>query len=433
MKFGLEKKHDREKATLILNDQKAMVLDFNAGTGGPAALDIRPFGAEEFFTYDPGFTNTAGCESAITFIDPRNSVLLHRGYPVEQLAEQCSFLEVCYILLHGEAPSTAEYAVFTETITRHTMIHQQMSRMLSGFRRDSHPMALMCAVVGALAAFYHEQLDVGNPEHRELAAVRLLSKMPTVAAMCYKYSIEQPAVFPNNALSYTGNFLHMLFAIPAEKSAVNPVLERAMNRILILHADHGQCPSTTAVRTAGSSGANPFACIAAGLASLWGPLHGGANEASMRMLEEINTVDRIPAFIDRAKNRQDSFRQMGFGNSVYHHFDPRAAILRKTCHEVLAELGMEDNLLQVAIELEHIAMTDAYFLENKLYPSADLYTALILKAMGLPTSMFTVISAVGRTIGWIAHWSEMHGQKPQIYRPRQVYIGKARRDFTSRL
>lgn len=422
-----------KKATLTLNDQKAMVLDYNIGTAGPAALDIRPFGAEQFFTYDPGFTNTAGCESAITFIDARNSVLLHRGYPVEQLAENCSFLEVCYILLHGEAPAKTDFATFTETITRHTMIHQQMSRMFSGFRRDSHPMALMCAVVGALAAFYHDQLDVGNPEHRDLAAVRLLSKMPTVAAMCYKYSIEQPTVYPKNSLSYTGNFLHMLFAIPAEKYEVNPVLERAMNRILILHADHGQCPSTTAVRTAGSSGANPFACIAAGLASLWGPLHGGANEACMRMLEEISTVDRIPSFVARAKDRKDSFRLMGFGNSVYHHFDPRAAILRKTCHEVLNELGREDSLLQVAIELEHIAMTDAYFLENKLYPSADFYTALILKAMGLPPSMFTVISAVGRTIGWIAHWNEMHNHQLQIYRPHQVYIGKPRRDYVSQL
>ena len=422
-----------KKAILTLSEHKALGLDFNQGSMGPAALDIRPFGTEDLFTYDPGFTHTAGCESAITYIDARNSILLHRGYPVEQLAQTCTFPEVCYILLHGEAPDREEYDRFTETITRHTLIHQQMSRMFSGFRRDSHPMALMCAVVGALAAFYHDQLDVTNPEHRELAAVRLLSKMPTMAAMCYKYSIEQPTVYPKNDLSYTGNFLHMLFAIPAEKYEVNPVLERAMNRILILHADHGQCPSTTAVRTAGSSGANPFACIAAGLASLWGPMHGGANEACMRMLEEISTLDRVPAFVDRAKDRHDSFRLMGFGNSVYHHFDPRAAILRKTCHEVLSELGMKDDLLQVAIELEHIAMTDAYFLENKLYPSADFYTAVILKAMGLPPSMFTVISAVGRTIGWIAHWNEMHDQPPQIYRPRQVYTGNARREYVSKI
>ncbi|WP_410015672.1 citrate synthase [Sodalis sp. C49] len=421
------------KATLALDAQRSIELDFNAGSYGPAALDISPFRQEDLYTYDPGFVNTAGCESAITYIDARNSILLHRGFPVDQLAEHCTFPEVCYILLHGQAPSRDEYDRFTESITRHTMIHQQMTRMLSGFRRDSHPMALMCAVVGALAAFYHDALDVGKPEDRELAALRLLSKMPTVAAMCYKYSIEQPSVYPRNALSYTGNFLHMLFAIPAEKYEVNPVLERAMNRILILHADHGQCPSTTTVRTAGSSGANPFACIAAALASMWGPLHGGANEACMRMLEEISTVDRIPAFVNRAKDRHDSFRLMGFGNSIYHHFDPRAAILRKTCHEVLNALGMEDNLLQVAMELEHIALTDAFFLENKLYPSADFYTALILKAMGLPSSMFTVITAVGRTTGWIAHWNEMHSQPLKTCRPRQVYTGEERRDFVSKL
>ncbi|HEY0209009.1 citrate synthase [Acerihabitans sp.] len=421
------------KATLALDAQRSVELDFNAGSYGPAALDISPFRSEELYTYDPGFVNTAGCESAITYIDARNSILLHRGFPVDQLAEHCTFPEVSYILLHGQAPSREEYDRFTDSITRHTMIHQQMTRMLSGFRRDSHPMALMCAVVGALAAFYHDALDVGKPQDRELAALRLLAKMPTVAAMCYKYTIEQPSVYPRNSLSYTGNFLHMLFAIPAERYEVNPVLERAMNRILILHADHGQCPSTTTVRTAGSSGANPFACIAAALASMWGPLHGGANEACMRMLEEISTVDRIPAFVNRAKDRHDSFRLMGFGNSIYHHFDPRAAILRKTCHEVLNALGMEDNLLQVAMELEHIALTDAFFLENKLYPSADFYTALILKAMGLPSSMFTVITAVGRTTGWIAHWNEMHSQPLKTCRPRQVYTGEERRDFVSRL
>ncbi|WP_413734077.1 citrate synthase [Sodalis sp. RH21] len=422
-----------KKATLTLDQHQAVELDLHPATVGPAAVDIRPFAAQELYTFDPGFANTASCESAITYIDGRNSVLLHRGFPVDQLAERCSFPEVCYILLHGDAPSREEYDRFTDAITRHTLINQQMTRMLSGFRRDSHPMALMCAVVGALAAFYHDALHVDNAEHRELAAVRLLSKMPTVAAMCYKYSIEQPSVYPRNSLSYAGNFLHMLFAIPAEKYEVNPVLERAMNRILILHADHGQCPSTTTVRTAGSSGANPFACIAAGLASMWGPKHGGANEACMLMLEEISTVDRIPAFVNRVKDRHDSFRLLGFGNSVYHHVDPRAAILRKTCHEVLNELGMENNLLKVALELEHIALTDPYFLENKLYPSVDFYTALILKAMGLPPSMFTVISAVGRTIGWIAHWNEMHTQQLKICRPRQVYTGKARRDFTSNL
>ncbi|PWC16648.1 citrate (Si)-synthase [Brenneria roseae subsp. roseae] len=422
-----------KQSTLAIDGKEKLTLEMHSGVMGKEAVDIRPFGAQGLCSYDPGFANTAGCESAITYIDAVNSVLLHRGFPVEQLAEQCDFTEVCFILLHGEVPSPEEYKKFTNNITRHTLIHEQIARMFSGFRRDSHPMALMCAVVGALAAFYHDVLDINNAEHRELAAVRLLSKMPTLAAMCYKYSIEQPAVYPRNSLSYTGNFLHMLFSIPAEKYEVNAVLERAMNRILILHADHGQCPSTMAVRASGSSGANPFACIAAGLASMWGPMHGGANEACMRMLEEIKTVDRIPAFVQRAKDEHNSLRLMGFGNSVYQHFDPRAAILRKTCYEVLGELGMEDSLLQVAIELEHIAITDPYFLENKLYPSADFYTAVILKAMGLPPSMFTVISTVGRTIGWIAHWNEMHTQpEMKIYRPCQIYTGEPRRDYVSR-
>ncbi|MFC3393949.1 citrate synthase [Brenneria rubrifaciens] len=422
------------RSALAIDGQEKITLEMRSGVMGKQAVDIRPLGAQGLCSYDPGFANTAGCESAITYIDAVNSVLLHRGFPVEQLAEQCDFTEVCFILLHGEAPSPEEFEAFTNNITRHTLIHEQIARMFSGFRRDAHPMALMCAVVGALAAFYHDVLDIDDAEHRELAAVRLLSKMPTLAAMCYKYSVEQPSVYPRNALSYTGNFLHMLFSVPAEEYEVNPVLERAMNRILILHADHGQCPSTMAVRASGSSGANPFACIAAGLASMWGPMHGGANEDCMRMLEEIKTVDRIPEFVKRAKEGGNVLRLMGFGNSVYQHFDPRAAILRKTCDEVLAELGMEDSLLQVAIKLEHIAMTDAYFLEKKLYPSADFYTAVILKAMGLPPSMFTVISAVGRTIGWIAHWNEMHNQpEVKIYRPCQIYTGKPRRDYVSRL
>ncbi|MCG8158950.1 citrate synthase [Brenneria goodwinii] len=421
------------KSTLIIDGQEDVTLDIRSGVMGKNGVDIRPLGEQGLCSYDPGFANTAGCESAITYIDAANSVLLHRGFPVEQLADKCDFTEVCFILLYGNAPSQEEYAKFANTITRHTLVHEQISRMFSGFRRDAHPMALMCGVVGALASFYHDVLDIDNAEHRELAAVRLLSKMPTLAAMSYKYSVEQPAVYPRNSLSYTGNFLHMLFSIPAEKYEVNPVLESAMNQILILHADHGQCPSTMAVRASGSSGANPFACIAAGLASMWGPLHGGANEACMRMLEEIKTVDRIPEFVRQAKDRRNSLRLMGFGNSVYHHFDPRAAILRKTCYDVLSELGMEDSLLQVAIELEHIAITDPYFLENKLYPSADFYTAVILKAMGLPSSMFTVISAVGRTVGWIAHWNEMHDHELKIYRPTQIYTGQPRRDYVSRL
>lgn len=422
-----------KKSILTMEGKKNIALNVRSGVLGKEAVDIRPLGAQGLCSYDPGFNNTAGCESAITYIDAANSVLLHRGFPVEQLAEKCDFTEVCYILLHGDAPNREQYEKFVNSISRHTMIHEQISRMVSGFRRDSHPMALMCAVVGALAAFYHDVLDIHNEEHRELAALRLLSKMPTLAAMSYKFSIEQPAAYPRNNLSYTGSFLHMLFAVPAEKYEVNPVLERAMNRVLILHADHGQCPSTTAVRASGSSGANPFACIAAGLATMWGPNHGGANEACMRMLEEIHTVERVPDFVRRAKDRRDSFRLLGFGNSVYQHFDPRAAVLRKTCHEVLNEMGPKDNLMQVAMELEHIAMTDPYFLEHRLYPSVDFYTAVILKSMGLPPSMFPVISAVGRTIGWIAHWKELHTQEPKIYRPCQIYTGKPRRDYASQL
>lgn len=332
-----------------------------------------------FCSYDPGFANTAGCQSAISWIDTENSVLLHRGYPVDQLARQCDFLEVAYIMLNGDAPDEASYQTFRETITRHTLVHEQIARMCSGFRRDSHPMALMCALVGALAAFYHDVLDVENPQHRALAATRLLSKMPTIAAMSYKYTIEQPAAYPRNDLSYAGNFLQMLFAIPAEKYVLNPVIEQAMNQILVLHADHGQCASTTTVRAAGSSGANLFACVAAGLASLWGPMHGGANESSMRMLEEIESVDQVPAFLRQAKRDPQAFRRLGFGNSRYRHRDPRADILRETSHRVLAEVGMSDRLLQVAMALEDVALTDPYFVDNGLSPSVDFYTAVILK------------------------------------------------------
>ncbi len=319
------------------------------------------------------------------------------------------FLEVAYIMLNGDAPDEASYQTFRETITRHTLVHEQIARMCSGFRRDSHPMALMCALVGALAAFYHDVLDVENPQHRALAATRLLSKMPTIAAMSYKYTIEQPAAYPRNDLSYAGNFLQMLFAIPAEKYVLNPVIEQAMNQILVLHADHGQCASTTTVRAAGSSGANLFACVAAGLASLWGPMHGGANESSMRMLEEIESVDQVPAFLRQAKRDPQAFRRLGFGNSRYRHRDPRADILRETSHRVLAEVGMSDRLLQVAMALEDVALTDPYFVDNGLSPSVDFYTAVILKAMNLPSSMFAVVTAVGRTVGWVAHWNEMHG------------------------
>ena len=411
--------------------QPPIALPQVPGTRGPVGVDMRGLNQSGFCSYDPGFANTAGCQSAISWIDTENSVLLHRGYPVDQLARQCDFLEVAYIMLNGDAPDEASYQTFRETITRHTLVHEQIARMCSGFRRDSHPMALMCALVGALAAFYHDVLDVENPQHRALAATRLLSKMPTIAAMSYKYTIEQPAAYPRNDLSYAGNFLQMLFAIPAEKYVLNPVIEQAMNQILVLHADHGQCASTTTVRAAGSSGANLFACVAAGLASLWGPMHGGANESSMRMLEEIESVDQVPAFLRQAKRDPQAFRRLGFGNSRYRHRDPRADILRETSHRVLAEVGMSDRLLQVAMALEDVALTDPYFVDNGLSPSVDFYTAVILKAMGLPSSMFVAITAVGRTLGWVAHWNEMHSDGMKIARPRQLYTGYAKRDFQS--
>lgn len=418
--------------TLSLDEQQSIPLSMVSGTQGHVGMDIRPLAPLGICSFDPGFTNTAGCASAISYIDTEKSILLHRGYPVDQLARQCDFLEVAWILLQGDAPDEASYQQFKENITRHSLVHEQIARMCSSFRRDSHPMALMCALVGTLAAFYHDVLDVENPAHRALAATRLLSKMPTLAAMSYKFSIEQPAQYPRNDLSYAGNFLHMLFAIPAEDYQLNPVIEQAMNQILVLHADHGQCASTTTVRAAGSSGANLFACIAAGLASLWGPTHGGANEASMRMLEEINTVDQIPAFLSKAKRDPQAFRRLGFGNSRYRNLDPRAAILRETCHRVLNELGMSDMPLQVAMALEEVALTDPYFVENGLSPSVDFYTAVILKAMGLPSSMFVVVTAVGRTLGWVAHWNEMHETPLNIYRPRQIYTGEMMRDYVSR-
>lgn len=416
-------------ATITIDGQEPIALDVLSGTLGYDEIDIRSLGAKGYFTFDPGFTSTASCESKITFIDGEKGILLHRGYPIDQLAEKSNYLEVCYLLLFGEAPSQAKYDEFKTIVTRHTMIHEQITRLFHGFRRDSHPMAVLCGVTGALAAFYHDSLDISNARHREIAAYRLLSKMPTVAAMCYKYSLGQPFIYPRNDLSYAGNFLHMMFATPCEDYVVNPVLERAMDKILILHADHEQNASTSTVRTAGSSGANPFACIAAGIASLWGPAHGGANEACLRMLEEISSVKHIPEFIERAKDKNDSFRLMGFGHRVYKNYDPRATVMRKTCHEVLKELKTKDDLLEVALELEHIALNDPYFIERKLYPNVDFYSGIILKAMGIPSSMFTVIFAMARTVGWIAHWSEMHGEGLKIARPRQLYTGYERRDF----
>jgi len=420
-----------KKATLTLQDHDAIELAVLSGTEGPDVIDVRALGSKGLFTFDPGFTSTASCESKITYIDGEEGILLHRGFPIDQLAQNSNYLEVSYLLLYGEAPTQKQYEEFKTTVTRHSMIHEQITRLFHGFRRDSHPMAVLCGVTGALAAFYHDSIDVENERHREIAAYRLLSKMPTVAAMCYKYSIGQPFVYPQNNLSYAGNFLHMMFATPCEEYKVNPVLEKAMDRILILHADHEQNASTSTVRTAGSSGANPFACIAAGIASLWGPAHGGANEACLKMLEEINTVDHIPEFIRRAKDKNDSFRLMGFGHRVYKNYDPRATVMRETCHEVLEELNMKDDLLEVAMELEHIALNDPYFIERKLYPNVDFYSGIILKAMGIPSSMFTVIFAMARTIGWIAHWNEMHQDGIKIARPRQLYTGYNKRDFKS--
>ncbi|HGN0431413.1 TPA: citrate synthase [Proteus mirabilis] len=420
------------KAKLTIGET-SVDLDVLSPTLGSKVIDIRTLGSKGYYTYDPGFTSTASCESKITYIDGNNGILLHRGFPIGQLATESTYLEVCYILLYGEAPTQEQYDKFKTTVTRHTMIHEQITRLFHGFRRDSHPMAVLCGVTGALAAFYHDALDVSNPVHRDITAYRLLSKMPTVAAMCYKYSIGQPFVYPRNDLSYAGNFLHMMFATPCEEYVVNPVLERAMDRIFILHADHEQNASTSTVRTAGSSGANPFACIAAGIASLWGPAHGGANEACLRMLEEIKTVEHIPEFIKRAKDKNDSFRLMGFGHRVYKNYDPRATVMRETCHEVLKELNLNDSLLGVAMELERIALNDPYFIEKKLYPNVDFYSGIILKALGIPSNMFTVIFAIARTIGWIAHWNEMHEDGLKIARPRQLYTGYNERKFHSEL
>lgn len=419
------------KATFTPEGHDPIAMDLLTGTMGEKEIDIRSLGSQGYFTFDPGFTSTASCESKITYIHGDKGVLLHRGFPIDQLALESNYLEVCYILLNGEAPTREQFDEFRTIVTRHTMIHEQITRLFHGFRRDSHPMAVMCGVTGALAAFYHDSLDVNVERHREIAAFRLLSKMPTVAAMCYKYSLGQPFIYPRNDLSYAGNFLHMMFATPCETYEVNPVLERAMDRILILHADHEQNASTSTVRTAGSSGANPFACIAAGIASLWGPAHGGANEACLRMLEEINKVEHIPEFIKRAKDKNDSFRLMGFGHRVYKNYDPRATVMRETCHEVLKELKLSDDLLAVAMALEHIALHDPYFQERKLYPNVDFYSGLILKAMGIPSTMFTVIFAMARTVGWIAHWKEMHDDGLKIARPRQLYTGYAQRDFHS--
>ena len=418
-------------ATLSL-DGKSYDLPVYSPTLGPDVVDIRKlYDQADVFTFDPGFTSTAACESAITFIDGDKGELLHRGYPIDQLAKESSYLEVCYLLLYGELPNAAQLADFEGRVTRHTMLHEQIHNFFRGFRRDSHPMATMVGVVGAMSAFYHDSLDINDPWQREVAAIRMIAKLPTIAAMAYKYSVGQPFVYPKNSLSYAGNFLHMCFSVPAEDYVVNPILAKAMDRIMMLHADHEQNASTSTVRLAGSSGANPFACIAAGIACLWGPAHGGANQACLEMLREIGTVDRIPEYIAKAKDKNSGFRLMGFGHRVYKNFDPRATVMKESADEVLGLLGIHNNpTLQVAKELERIALSDDYFISKKLYPNVDVYSGIILDAMGFPTSMFTPIFAISRTVGWISQWKEMIAEKNQkIGRPRQLYVGSPKRDY----
>ncbi len=420
-----------DKADLNLASEN-YTLPVYKGTIGPDVVDIsKLYGQSDHFTYDPGFTSTASCESKITYIDGDAGILLHRGYRIEELVEHGNFIETCFLLLNGNLPNREEYTEFENAITMHTMLHEQLFRFFQGFRRDAHPMAIMVGVVGALSAFYHDSTDINDPEQRRIASRRLIAKIPTIAAMAYKYSIGQPFIYPRNDLDYATNFLNMCFSVPCEKSNINPVLARAMDKIFILHADHEQNASTSTVRLAGSSGANPFACIAAGIACLWGPSHGGANEAALNMLQEIGSVDRIPEYIKRAKDKDDPFRLMGFGHRVYKNYDPRARVFQKTCHEVLAELGVEnDPLLAVAVELERIALSDDYFAEKKLYPNIDFYSGITLKAMGFPTTMFTVLFAVARCVGWVAQWNEMVEDPSQrIGRPRQLYTGEAERAY----
>ena len=420
------------KATITFdNNAKPIELPVLTGTAGFDVIDIRSLGKHGVYTYDPGFMATAACQSNITFIDGEKGVLLHRGYPIEHLAEHCDFLEVSYLLMHGELPNAVQSAEFTNIISSHTMLHDQLSNIFRGFRRDAHPMAVMIGVVGSMSAFYFDAMDVYNPQHRVISAHRLLAKMPTIAAWSYKYNIGQPFIHPKNKLNYAENFMHMMFATPCEEYTPNPVLARAFEKILILHADHEQNASTSTVRLVGSSGANPFASISAGIASLWGPAHGGANEATLTMLEEIGDVSRIGEFIKRAKDKTDSFRLMGFGHRVYRNMDPRAAIMRTTCHEVLNELGLHDDpMFKLAMQLEKIALEDEYFVSKKLYPNVDFYSGIVMRAMGIPNSMFTAIFALARTAGWIAQWSEMNADpEHKIGRPRQLYTGEARREF----
>ncbi len=419
-----------KKAILTIDGREPIELTIKSGTIGPDVIDVQNILSQGgHFTYDPGFMATSACESKITFIDGDKGILLHRGYPIEQLAEGSDYLETCYLLLKGELPSKEQKVAFDEKVIQHTMVHDQIRKFFEGFRRDAHPMAVMCGVVGALSAFYHDSLDVTDAEHRESVAVRLIAKMPTIAAMCYKYNVGQPFVYPDNNLGYAANFLNMMFAVPAEDYVVNPILAKAMDRIFILHADHEQNASTSTVRLAGSTGANPYACIASGIAALWGPAHGGANEAVLQMLDEIGHVSNVDKYIDKAKDKNDNFKLMGFGHRVYKNFDPRAKVMKQTCDEVLGALGINDPQLELAMRLEEIARSDSYFIEKKLYPNVDFYSGIILKAIGIPPSMFTVIFALARTVGWISHWNEMLSSPYKIGRPRQLYTGSPQRDF----
>ncbi len=423
---------DAEPSAKLTFKGKTYDLPVIKGALGPDVIDISKLYAEgKVFTFDPGYTSTAACESKITYIDGDEGILLHRGYPIDQLAENGDFIETCYLLYYGELPNQAQRRSFEHAITHHTMIHEQMARFYQGFRRDAHPMAVMVGVVGAMSAFYHDSTDIDDPRQREIASHRMIAKLPTIAAMAYKYHIGQPFVYPRNDLSYAANFLHMCFAVPCEEYKVNPILARAMDRIFILHADHEQNASTSTVRLAGSSGANPFACVAAGIACLWGPAHGGANEAALKMLGEIGTVEKIPAFIEKVKDKDSHTRLMGFGHRVYKNYDPRAKIMQQTAHEVLSELGIKDDpLLDVARELERVALNDKYFVDRKLYPNVDFYSGITLRALGFPTSMFTVLFALARTVGWISQWKEMIEDPSQrIGRPRQLYNGPQRRDY----
>jgi len=420
-----------KKATLQLPDGKSLDLPMMPGSVGPEVIDVRAlYGKTGYFTYDPGFLSTASCTSTITYIDGDAGVLLYRGYPIEQLAQHCDFLEVCYLLLNGELPNQKQKDEFVDIVTHHTMVHEQLARLYQGFRRDAHPMAVMVGVVGALSAFYHDALNINDPQHRIISAFRLVAKMPTIVAMSYKYSIGQPFMYPRNNLSYTANFMRMMFAVPTEEYKVNEVLVRAMDRIFILHADHEQNASTSTVRLSGSSGANPYACIAAGIACLWGPAHGGANEACLEMLEEIGDVSKIPEFIKKVKDKNSGVRLMGFGHRVYKNHDPRAKLMRETCHEVLNELGLHnDRLFKLALALEKIALEDEYFVSRKLYPNVDFYSGIVQRALGIPVAMFTCIFSLARTVGWIAQWQEMISDPEyKIGRPRQLYKGAAKRD-----